>query len=60
MKFDNSMVQYEGRFNRIAAPPVSDYLSGVFLNKVCRDLERCSGVFRVRSCAVLLTSFPGA
>ncbi|MFB9243725.1 hypothetical protein IV454_09075 [Massilia antarctica] len=25
-------------------PPVSDYLSGVFLNKLCPDLDRCGGV----------------
>jgi hypothetical protein len=25
-------------------PPVPDYLSGVFLNKLCPDLDRCGGV----------------
>ena len=29
---------------RLLYPPVPDYLSGVFLNKLCPDLDRCGGV----------------
>ena len=35
--------EVQARIDTGANPPVPDYLSGVFLNKLCPDLDRCGG-----------------